>query len=99
MNDDRDNGTMLADPPASNDRLSFHASDITNSFQLDVTVDRALPVSTVARSLAARLGLPDSTPYALRDAESETYLEEESSIGTALKPGAAVVLTPKAHLG
>ena len=101
MIDDSGNGTLLADPPSASppDRVNFHAVDVTNSFSLDASVDRSLSVSTVAKSLAARLGLPDGTPYALRDADSETYLDEESSIGSALRPGASVVLTPKAHLG
>lgn len=79
--------------------LSLHVTDVTGTRDLPVEVQRGLPAGEVARSLASRMQLDGSVPWALRDDRSCTYLDDERPIGDQLEPEAQATLTPKTHLG
>jgi hypothetical protein len=80
--------------------LSFQAFDVTGSFSADLTdIQAALPVSTVAATVATMMHLPENVPYALRDDFSSQYLDDSMPIGDAIEPGARLTITPKTHLG
>ena len=80
--------------------LSFHAYDVTGSFSVNATdIQGALPVSTVATTVATMMHLPENVPYALRDDRSSMYLDDSMPIGDAIKSGATLTITPKTHLG
>ncbi len=79
--------------------LNFRVSDVTGTRDLPVEVQQGLPAGAVARSLAARMNLDASVPWALRDDTSCTYLDDERPIGEQLAPEARATLTPKTHLG
>ena len=79
--------------------LSLHVTDVTGTRNLPVEVQRGLPAGAVARSLAARMRLDVSVPWALRDDASCTYLDDELPIGDQLEAEARATLTPKTHLG
>ena len=80
--------------------LSFQAFDVTGSFSVDLTeIQGALPVSTVAATVATMMHLPENIPYALRDDLSTQYLDDSMPIGDAIQPGARLTITPKTHLG
>ncbi len=80
-------------------RLRIQAEDVTGSRSLPVDVERDLPASEVARSVAALMSLPGNVPWALRADASSAYLDDATAIGDQLAPGARVTLTPKTHLG
>jgi hypothetical protein len=79
--------------------LEFDASNITGTSHVGVQVDRGLSVRAVTESIADRMALPDSVPWALRDSGSSAYLDDDGPIGDQLKPGSRVTITPKTHLG
>jgi hypothetical protein len=80
--------------------LNFQAYDVTGSFSVDVKdIQGAIPVSTMAATVATMLHLPENVPYALRDDFSSQYLDDAMPIGDAIKSGARLTITPKTHLG
>jgi hypothetical protein len=79
--------------------LSFFANNITGSSNVPVEFDGALSVGSVTQSIADRMALPSDVVWALRDDDSSAYLDDSSSIGSVLKPGSKVTITPKTHLG
>ena len=78
----------------------FEVADITGTHVVDVTdVDRGTPVGAVASALAARLALPQNTPWALREDRHGNYLDDQRTIGEQVENEARLTLHPKAHLG
>lgn len=78
--------------------MTIQASNVTGSAVLPVEVERSLPGSAVAKTIASMMALPADTTYALRDDQSSVYLDDRP-IGEQVAPGAQVTLAPKTHLG
>lgn len=86
--------------------FTLEASDITGTHRLQLTdVDPATPAGVVASGLAARMLLPESIPWVLRDELNGAYLADDQPIGDQLNQDLddevtpKVSLTPRAHLG
>lgn len=79
--------------------LSFFANNITGGQGIPVEFDGGLAVRSVTESLADRMALPSDVAWALRDDDSSAYLDDSRSIGSQIKPGSKVTITPKTHLG
>ena len=78
----------------------FEARDVTGTHVLQARgVSRSTPASAVANALAARMALPRTVPWMIRDDSTGAVLEAEKPIGDQIESGAKVVLSPKAHLG
>ncbi len=78
--------------------IRFHAHGVTGSQAIEVEFQRSAPVDSVAQSLAEMMNMPVDIPWGLRDDGSSVYLDDRP-IGDQIRPGAAVSLTPKTHLG
>jgi hypothetical protein len=90
-------GTVL---PAGTEPISFEVVDVTGSLRLVAEdVEPGMPAEVVARTLAARMRLPDSVPWGLRSDETSEFLDERRPIGEQIAPGAQVTVVPKTHLG
>jgi hypothetical protein len=95
---DHSNGTAVLDEPANG--FNFEVGDVTGSHRLLARdVQRELPASTVAKALAARMSLPATVPWTLRNDATSEFLDEAKPIGEQIEAGAKVTLTPKTHLG
>jgi len=80
--------------------LNFRATDVTGMHAVEVTeVPRDLPAGAVARSLAARMSLPDDVPWALRSDSSSAYLTDDVAIGDQIETDTDVTVFPRSHLG
>ena len=79
--------------------LSFLANNITGSQSVPIQIDGGLTVQSVTESIANRMALPRDVAWALRDDDSSAYLDDSRPIGSQIKPGANVTITPKTHLG
>ena len=79
--------------------LSFLANNITGSQSVPVEFDGGLTVRSVTESIADRMALPNDVVWALRDDHSSAYLDDSRPIGSQIKPGSNVTITPKTHLG
>jgi hypothetical protein len=97
MNDQQALGTV-ADLPA--DEFDFDVTDVTRSRPMRArNVPRSIPAGIIARSLAARLRLPDNVPWTLRDDSTSVFLDEGRAIGEQIQQDSKVTLTPMTHLG
>jgi hypothetical protein len=84
---------------SAEDWLDFEVVDVTGTHRARASgVQRSLPVSVVAKTLAAELGLPQNTPWSLNDSRG-AILVDEQPIGEQLSPGEELTLAPKSHLG
>jgi hypothetical protein len=84
-------------PPGA---LSFEVTNVTMHDSFTVSdVQPSLPARALAEALAAKMSLPQNTPWALRDDTTSEYLDDEKPIGEQVSPGARLTVTPKAHLG
>ncbi len=80
--------------------FQFTATDVTgNTSLLTTDIEPELPVGAAARTLAARMQLPDNVPYTLRDESTSVYLNESLPIGDQVEADATLTITPKSHLG
>jgi hypothetical protein len=78
----------------------FEARDVTGTHVLQARgVNRATPASAVASTLAARMALPRTVPWMLRDDSTGAVLEADKPIGEQIDAGSTLVLSPRAHLG
>ncbi len=78
----------------------FTATDVTgNTSWLTTDIQRELPAGAAARTLAARMQLPDNVPYALRNDSTSVYLDEALPIGDQVDADTTLTITPKSHLG
>ena len=91
---------VVAEPPQLR-RVSFRATDVTNSHEVsarDVQAD--LPAGVVAESLARQMRLPSDVPWTLRDDSTSAYLEDRLPIGEQIEPqGSHLTVTGHVHLG
>ena len=86
-------------PEASTDTFTFEAEDVTGTQRvLAEDIQPSLPAETVAKALAARMGLPQNVPWALRS-DTSAFLDDRTPIGEQLAPGTHVTVVPKTHLG
>ena len=85
--------TENADPS-----IRFYAQGVTGPERVEVSVQRSTPAEAVAASLAEMLGMPADVPWAIRNDQSSSYLDD-GPIGSQLEPGAQVTVTPRTHLG
>src|SRR2546427_5559224 len=98
---------MKTKPPTPRGRAStrrngfqFEAADVTGTHRLTATdVQRNAPAGAVARALAARMNLPQTVPWVLRDDSSGNYLEDQRAIGEQIESDSQLTLTAKVHLG
>lgn len=80
--------------------ISLEASDVTGTHWVVARdVQGSLPAGAVAQALAARMLLPQSVPWGLRDDASSLLLDDSRPIGDQIAPNARLTVTPKAHLG
>jgi hypothetical protein len=85
--------TAIADP------LDFTITDVTARSTIDVqNVDGHRTAGDVATSMASLMELPASTPYSLRDDARARMLVDDVAVGRQVRPGARLVVIPKAHL-
>jgi hypothetical protein len=79
----------------------FEAADVTGTHLVDARdVQRSTPAGAVAQAMAARMGLPQNVPWALRDDRSGNYLDEQRAIGDQVESDEArLTVVPKTHLG
>lgn len=78
----------------------FEAADVTGTHLVDARdVQRNTPAGAVAQALAARMGLPQNVPWALRDDRTGNYLDEQRAIGDQIESESRLTVHPKAHLG
>lgn len=82
----------------SQSMIKFRAHGVTSSEDVEVEFQRSTPADAVAQSLAEMLNMPADIPWGLRDDGSSVYLEDRA-IGDQIRPGAAISVTPKTHLG
>jgi len=104
-----DTETLLPAPRTSsgNNGNGFHfeAADVTGTHLIDARdVQRSTPAGAVAQALAARMGLPQNVPWALRDDRTGNYLDEDRAIGEQVEQSddssePRLTLHPKTHLG
>ncbi len=81
-------------------RFQFTATDVTgNSSLLTTDIQPELPAGAAARTLAARMQLPDNVSYALRNEATSVYLNETLPIGDQVEADTTLTITPKSHLG
>jgi hypothetical protein len=96
---------MTTEAPHANgtsrkETFEFDVVDVTGmNTALVSDVQRTTPAGAVAKTLAARMELPQNVPWALRSDETAAYLDDSRAIGDQIETGARVVLTPKSHLG
>ncbi len=94
------NQTASAVGSFANEFIRFLATDVTGTHELEVEdLQRTLPASEVARTLASRMSLPDNVPWALRDEATSAYLDDKVAIGDQIATDARVSITPRTHLG
>ena len=79
--------------------LNFLASNITGSQSVPFEFDGGLRVSSITESIADRMALPSDVAWALRDDDSSAYLDDNLPIGSQIRPGSKLTITPKTHLG
>ena len=94
--------TMPAPAGTATQTNGFHvvASDVTNTHTVEASdLDGDTPVFAVAKAIAARMDLPQGTPWALREDSTGNYLDDQRAIGEQIASGARLTLTPKTHLG
>ncbi len=81
-------------------RFQFTATDVTGNTSLHTTdIQPELPAGAAARTLAARMQLPDNVPYTLRNESTSVYLDEALPIGDQVEADTTLTITPKSHLG
>jgi hypothetical protein len=80
--------------------LHLRASDGTGSFNVEGDFPTQSTASSVALSIARRMGLPIDAPYTLRTADGQ-FLLDDKPIGGQLqgRSEADLTVTAKAHLG
>ena len=92
--------TIAEVPTKDKERFWFTLSDVTGTFEREVEgYDPQMSVAAVGRDLTRGIAWAQSTPFALRDDARGEFLDETRPIGEQIAPGAALVLTPKTHLG
>ena len=80
--------------------LRFTATDVTGTHTVEATdVQRALPASAVARSIASKMALPDDVPWALRSDRTSVYLDDDVAIGDQIETDTPITIFPRTHLG
>jgi hypothetical protein len=81
--------------------LSLTVTDIAGRLRGTISLDRAILVGDAAAGLAARLQLPEDTPWTIRDEQTGAFLDDNQALGTQFegRTEVRVVVTPKAHLG
>ena len=79
--------------------LTVEVQTVTRSRRCTATLHRDVHADAAAATLAARLQLPASTPYALRSSRTAGFLDDARPLGEQVTPGARLTLTPKSHLG
>jgi hypothetical protein len=87
-----------AAPPRRSASCRFRAGVVTDTLEMDVDVPSDALTATVAQTLAQRMDLPTSVPWALRN-DRGAFLDDERQIGEQIEADAKVTLTPKTHLG
>ena len=71
------------------DETIFEATDV----QWD------LPAGTIARSIAAKMALPDDAPWGLRSDRTSTVLDDDIAIGDQIESESEITIFPRSHLG
>jgi hypothetical protein len=80
--------------------LCLEATDVTGTHSVRVSdVQPAVPAGALASAIAARMSLPESVPWALRDDLSSMFLDDAAPIGEQIRSEAHLTLTPRTHLG
>jgi hypothetical protein len=80
--------------------LRFTATDVTGTHTVEATdVQRNLPADAVARSIAARMGLPEDTPWGLRSDRTSALLDSDVAIGDQIESDTEITIFPRTHLG
>ncbi len=81
-------------------KFQFTATDVTGYTSLLTTdIEPELPAGAAARTLAARMQLPENVPYTLRNDSTSVYLDEALPIGDQVDADTTLTITPKSHLG
>ncbi len=78
--------------------LRLRVTDVTGSAEFEAEVQRSVPASAAAQTLAHRLQLPSDVTWSLRS-DRGVFLDDAQPIGEQLEPDEVVSLTPKTHLG
>jgi hypothetical protein len=86
-------------PTHGNATLDFRLVNVTGTREYAFSVNPSLLVEDVIRNVVEEMQLPDTVVYAFRDDGSSRYLKEGNSIGSEIRPGARLTVTPKTHLG
>ncbi len=85
---------------ALSETLRFTVSDVTGTHTLDADeVQTTLPAGVVARSIAAKMALPEDVPWSLRSDTSSTFLDDDLAIGDQIETDSRVTIFPRTHLG
>jgi hypothetical protein len=79
--------------------LEVEVQNVTRTRRIRATFQRDLRADAAAATLASRLSMPASTPYALRSSKSAGFLDDAKPLGEQVTPGESLTLTPKSHLG
>jgi hypothetical protein len=84
----------------ANGRFAVEIGDVTGLRRLSFGVSPSTPAHSVARAAAARMSLPQDTPWLLRDEQTGAYLDDQKPIGDQVaRTGSRLTVTPRAHLG
>jgi hypothetical protein len=82
------------------DPLDFQATDVTGTRELGFDgVNGHRLTRDVAMSVAGAMDLDLSLPYGLRDDDRARMLDDETPLGSQIRPGGRLVVIPKSHLG
>jgi hypothetical protein len=93
---DFNGASAVADP--IEEMFHFDAIDVTGMHRARVAdVPRDVPVSAVAKAVAARMSLPEGA-YSLHDSQG-ALLDNDKPIAEQVEPGVSVTIVPRAHLG
>jgi hypothetical protein len=93
---DLNGASAVADP--IDELFHFEAIDVTGTRRAQVAdVPRDVPVSAVAKAIAARMSLPEGV-YSLHDSQG-ALLDNDKPIAGQVEPGVSVTIVPRAHLG
>ncbi len=85
---------------ASAETIRFTATDVTGTHTVEATdVQPTLSAGAVARSIAAKFGLPGDVPWALRSDSTSAYLDEDVAIGDQIESDTRITIFPRTHLG
>jgi hypothetical protein len=96
-----DNSKHNSDP-VDDTLLRVRASTVTGTSSVLLDVDRGTRVGDLSRAISARLNLPESSTYSLREATRGEYFDDEASIGDMARNGESELeleASPRAHLG